>query len=371
MKILIIGALQDPHVRAVKWGLTELGIAPVIWTWADFPKTNLCSMSLGTNHDISINFNNDGFEFDAPFDVIWMRRRGGPAPIKGTHVEDVGVVLQESEKYIDYVSTFLGHCETRWINSIEADRASKNKIRQLIIAKEIGFVIPDTVIGNDAQQVRNLFERHQGKVVHKGFSQARWENSDGSRTVTRTSALNAEHLKHDYSMRACPGIYQELIQKSYELRVTVIGQVVIAAAIYSQEDGPTIDWRCEGGRGHSNLRRIDIEPELAQRCLLLCQKLNISFGCLDLIVTKDGDIVFLEVNSAGQFLFKEVADPSLLMLDSFCKFLAFGDDISRSVRLPVLQMANYEVSDLGKSAREEYRLAIQEAMRSRTKSENA
>ncbi len=101
----------------------------------------------------------------------------------------------------------------------------------------------------------------------------------------------------------------------------MIGDQVIAAAIDSQRDGATIDWRCEGGRGISNLSPYQLDSVLEKRCLRLCRELNIVFGCIDIIVNKQGEFVFLEVNKMGQFLWKEDAAPSLTMLEYFCNFL--------------------------------------------------
>jgi hypothetical protein len=44
-------------------------------------------------------------------------------------------------------------------------------------------------------------------------------------------------------------------------------------------------------------------------------------------VTPDGEVVFLEVNEAGQFVFNESVDPSIPMLDAFCRYLGgIADD---------------------------------------------
>jgi hypothetical protein len=48
--------------------------------------------------------------------------------------------------------------------------------------------------------------------------------------------------------------------------------------------------------------------------------MNLSFGCVDLIVTPSGEYVFLEVNQVGQFLFVEHYT-SQCLLDMFAEFL--------------------------------------------------
>ena len=49
--------------------------------------------------------------------------------------------------------------------------------------------------------------------------------------------------------------------------------------------------------------------------------LGIVFGCFDLIVTPDGEVVFLEVNQTGSFLWIEEQNPEFRLLDAFSEFL--------------------------------------------------
>ena len=53
-------------------------------------------------------------------------------------------------------------------------------------------------------------------------------------------------------------------------------------------------------------------------------RLGLVFGCLDLVVTPEGEHVFLEVNEMGQFLWLEEYNPALLTLDLFCELLVHG-----------------------------------------------
>jgi hypothetical protein len=63
-------------------------------------------------------------------------------------------------------------------------------------------------------------------------------------------------------------------------------------------------------------------PERVERaCLELLRRLGLVFGCFDFIVTPEGGHVFLEVNSAGQFLWVEEASPEIPMLAPFVDFL--------------------------------------------------
>lgn len=323
-KVLIISFRDDSHTKAVTWGLRELGLDPVVWYCSEFPKDESAVLRLGGQGRQLAKLALKSGEYPGPFDAIWVRRREDPAPMPGTHPDDREVVVSESKAFFDNILLRLGGPDTRWVNHPYADHRCRNKATQLLTAQGLGLRIPDTLIGNDIHEVRAFFASHPQGVVHKTFYPLKWDNEDGSRTAARTSLITSAHLAGDFAVRACPGIYQEKIEKQYELRVTVMGDTVLASRIDSQRDGPTIDWRYEGGRGRSNLSATTLAPELAQLCRSVCRELGLSFGCIDLIITPSGEPVFLEINCAGQFLFNEDSDPAMPMLDTFCRYLATG-----------------------------------------------
>ena len=340
-KILIIRAAEDPHAEAVCWGLRQLGCEPVVWDWGNFPKADQGFLCLATGAPAAAGITIDGVLHTGPFDVIWVRRRAPPTPMAPCHPDDVAVIEREAQAFIDNVLPFFGGAHTRWVNEIHADHQCSAKMHQLQVASQVGFTIPDTLVGNDPQRVAAFFAAHNGRLVHKSLRPEHWDNEDGSRTVGRTSRITSAHLASEYAVRACPGIYQPLIAKQYELRVTVMGDSVLAAAIDSQRDGETVDWRMDGGRGVTNTRGIDIGPELSAMCLALCRRLHLNFGCIDLIVGVDDAVTFLEVNNVGQFLWKELADASIPMLDTFSRYLL---DASYTVTLdtiPRIRMFDY------------------------------
>jgi hypothetical protein len=345
-KILIIAARNDTHLSAVNWGLTKLGNAPTIWHWEDFPKKDSASLWMGQDGTDRFSLNNREFNHVEPFDVIWVRRRGEPQAMAGSHPDDLPVIEKESSLFLDNILPMIGHSETRWINHPHADERAKSKGHQLQAARMLGFLIPDTLMGNDIAAVRKFFTDHPGGIVHKSFYPHGWNNEDGSRTNNCTAAISAAQLEHSFPIQACPSIYQAKIEKKHELRVTAMGDSILASQIDSQRDGPTIDWRHEGGLGHDNLTYTELSKDVADRCRALCRQLDLAFGCIDLIVTPEDEIVFLEINRIGQFLFNEVADPNIPMLDTFCRFLIGGAPGTVEDTIPRLRFAEFLASDV-------------------------
>jgi hypothetical protein len=115
---------------------------------------------------------------------------------------------------------------------------------------------------------------------------------------------------------------QEVVPKAFELRVTVMGHRAFGARVLSQQtETGRLDWR-------KSYHELAMEPfevprEVAGRCIEILERLGLVFGCFDLVVTPQGEHVFLEVNEMGQFLFVEHYT-GLPLLDAFSEFLLQG-----------------------------------------------
>jgi len=99
-----------------------------------------------------------------------------------------------------------------------------------------------------------------------------------------------------------PAIYQELIPKRFDLRVTLVGRKIFCAAIDSQSDpAALIDWR---HTDNPQLPHFPISlPEIVtEKLFRIMDSLHLTFAAIDMIQTVTGQFVFLEVNPSGQWL---------------------------------------------------------------------
>jgi glutathione synthase/RimK-type ligase-like ATP-grasp enzyme len=177
---------------------------------------------------------------------------------------------------------------------------AEHKPYQLSVASGIGLRIPPTVITNDPSAIRESFAEFGGMVVKPARSGHVIRN--GQEYSIFTSRVLEEHLDELESARWSPAIYQALIPKRFDLRVTIVGRRVFAAAIDSQSDpAASIDWR------HTKNPRLPHHPitlpeHVIGHLLHLMDSLRLTFGAIDLIETPEGEYVFLEINPSGQWL---------------------------------------------------------------------
>ena len=152
------------------------------------------------------------------------------------------------------------------------------------VAEQLGFAIPRTIFSNTLRPVKKFFQSSgQKEIIYKpvGHGVLR-ENGD----VVFTSTLKTIEIseEEEMSLRVAPGIFQEYIPKDYEVRVTVVDNLTFAAVKHSKEELPR---------------------EIHDRCVHLIKELNLLYGAIDLIVTPEGEWVFLENNCNGQWLWLE------------------------------------------------------------------
>ncbi len=341
MKILIISKKNDVHSSIVDWGLRRFGFEPVIWKWDDFPSKDKVSYSLNTLGQSVVEIETPDKLISTPFDVIWNRRHGLPTPFPESHPNDIKTIEAESREFIKNVFHFLGNDQTFWINTPSSASHANNKALQLVTAQALGFKIPDTLLSNNPEKVRRFFDRHHGKIIFKGFLPNVWNEFEMPQVALRTSVVEAKHLIEDFCIRACPGIFQNAIQKDYEIRVTVMGEKILAAAISHKNMKEVTDFRYDLDSSNLLVAEITLPDAIEKCCISLCKKLGLVFACIDLILSKDGEYVFLEVNEAGQFLWKEANAPTLLMLDTFCRFISKQELNNKSPNPTILHLNDW------------------------------
>lgn len=181
-------------------------------------------------------------------------------------------------------------------------RRLDSKEEQLKVAAQCGLLIPSTCISNDPVQVKQFLDQHPGPVITKmqhAFSIIQQEEE----LVVFTNEVGADSLDELASLQYCPMVFQQLIEKKLELRITIVGDRLFAFAINSQQNSNArVDWRKEGERMIDDWQPYDELPALVQQQLLrLMDYFGLNYGGVDMILTPDDKYYFLEVNAAGEF----------------------------------------------------------------------
>jgi glutathione synthase/RimK-type ligase-like ATP-grasp enzyme len=102
--------------------------------------------------------------------------------------------------------------------------------------------------------------------------------------------------------RFCPMLLQEYTEKDVELRIFFIEQKLFTMAIFSQLDEQTsVDYRNYNTEKPNRNVPYKLPTEIKKKILAFAKKAQLNTGSIDIILNKDGEYVFLEVNPVGQF----------------------------------------------------------------------
>lgn len=179
-----------------------------------------------------------------------------------------------------------------WVNKPSISRRIAPVIYQLMIAERCGFQTPATLFTNNLTDLTE-FSRLYTKVVIKPGNLA-GVRTNGKRIlahIVEVSDISESTLAN------APCLFQEYIDKEYEIRVHVTKNNVLACKIDSQISSNTkADWRNYDIKNtpHSS---ISLGSTVEEQCRKLIVCLGLEFGVIDLIRTPKGEIIFLECNS--------------------------------------------------------------------------
>jgi glutathione synthase/RimK-type ligase-like ATP-grasp enzyme len=238
---------------------------------------------------------------DVPFDRIgsvWYRAsrpRGFPAGLKPEARE---FAAREAESAFNALPLVTGW---HWINEPRRHRDATWKPAQLALARGLGLPVPRTIITNDPAAVAAFREACGEPIVFKALSQT-LDLEPGKAAFT--APVTDEVLSSLDLIRHTPGIFQELVAKDYEIRLTVVGDKMFAVKILSQGHEQTrLDWRV--APHDVTYQSIELPADLRDKIRAFMVRSGLSYSCIDLIVTPDGRCVFLESNPRGQYLWIE------------------------------------------------------------------
>lgn len=297
--VLIITNDHDEHADAVIRELNKRDVPVFRFHPEDFP--HACSVSLAIqdgriqgqirNADHRVAFND--------ICAAWFRRARNLFE---------GRVSLTSEKLDNYVKgqsgrTLIALCDslqTLWVSQPYKLRRAEVKALQLAEASKAGLKTPHTLISNDPEQATTFVDAlGDAECAIKPLIALGVTDEQGHRLPLTTTLPPGHSLE---SVALAPTIFQPYVDKAFELRCVVIGDRIFSAKMDSQaNENTSIDWRA--GEPDHEIFALPDQVEASIRRLM--DSFGLNFASLDMIVTPEGEFVFLELNPNGQWLWLE------------------------------------------------------------------
>ncbi len=235
--------------------------------------------------------------------VVWYRRDSAP--------KKEGLKGVKQRKMRDKLESYIKkeQREAKWVLfrtlrnkrylTMPFDREI-NKLEDLELAAEAGLMIPPTLLCNTRHELVHFYEKH-GELISKPI----W-GCEFFHTRKTVYGLYTETVgKHEIA--ALPekfqlALFQQKIEKDYELRVFFLNGTCYSMAIFSQADEQTsVDFRRYNFEEPNRTVPYQLPSNVEQSIVQLMDKMQLKTGSIDIVRSRQGAYYYLECNPVGQF----------------------------------------------------------------------
>ncbi|WP_349664874.1 hypothetical protein IZU89_08600 [Cellulophaga lytica] len=235
--------------------------------------------------------------------IVWHRRAYNTFISQNLRTySSVYRYLKEEEKGgINPIERILKK-KTEYIGSFQIDE--KYKIDFLLIAKKVGLKIPNTLVTTSKETLTNFYEENNGDIITKDlrfpirFYESSFVNVSGGTSLVTYEVI--EQMDDIF----CMSLFQNRIEKEYEIRIFFFNSQLYCMAILSQRDSKTaLDFRNYNQLNPNRNIPVILPKNIKLKVLDFINESKLKTGSIDLIVDKNHNYIFLEVNTQGQIDF--------------------------------------------------------------------
>ena len=245
---------------------------------------------LSEDKNFLINTNTKTWYRRGDLSYIFPLSKDGLNPKLGDYLKDEWFIVKD---FIHESITVLGGYN---------EETQDNKLKDLYTARNCGIKIPDTLVTTSKEKLLAFYDKHNivlTKPIHNGHLSFIDNNKE---YVGKGLVIIDDSIIKFTTSQFCLSLFQNYVDKEYEIRVFFIDKQLFPMVIFSQLDKKTkYDFR---NYNHDKPNRnvpYNLPQEIKNKLLCFIKNSNLSTGSIDLIFSTKKEYVFLEVNPAGQF----------------------------------------------------------------------
>ncbi|MGY3205441.1 ATP-grasp ribosomal peptide maturase [Streptomyces sp. TE5632] len=290
--VLVVTNLDDPTTDLVIDELHRRGVPVVRFDSGDFPGTLSFAATL-TAHGIegTLTTPTRTADLSRVRSLYYRRPSGFTFPHLDPQTERFA--LTQARYGLGGVMASLPGC--LYVNHPHRIGDAEFKPSGLAAAAACGFRLPPTTITSCPVAARAFAETH-GPVIYKPLSTPLYR-IDGVSCTVEVREVTADEI--DDTVAGTAHLFQQRIDKTGDVRVTVIGDRVFCVRI----DSDLLDWRTDYTR--LRYRVVQPPPGVPEALRAYLDHFRLVFGAFDFAVDRQGRWWFLECNPSGQWAWLE------------------------------------------------------------------
>lgn len=333
--ILIVSSPADLHAVCVAWMLKKKGCSTTFLDTTGHSSSSDYSYFIENGLGATLSLGQA-----ADPDVVWRRRMYPRDANDAVHPSDRRFVNMELDRFERSILETIHHTSNAfWVNAPYGAGLAENKLLQLDVMRRHGGLVPRTLVSRHPGDVRKFVSAH-GKVVVKPQVGHFWVRDDRVSHQTKASLVDGGMLLDDAPIAVCPMIYQECVEKIADIRIVKMGDHFFGMRMTSSSKvNSEVDHRIELSNGSLVYEAFEVPAAIKMLLNAACGEFGIVYASCDFAQTASDELVFLDLNPAGQFMFLESFVPEIRIMNRFADFLA------GSASDQELSVSEFEASD--------------------------
>ncbi|MGC9441627.1 ATP-grasp ribosomal peptide maturase [Streptomyces sp. WG5] len=305
--VLVVTNLDDPTADVVISELHDREVPVVKLDSGDFPYALSVAATI-TSTGVEGTLSTPSRTADlAKVRSLYYRRPSGFA-FPHLNDQDARFAVAQARYGLGGVLASLPDC--RYVNHPHRIGDAEFKPSGLAAAASSGFRLPPTTITSDPDAARAFIKQHC-PVIYKPLS-APLYRLDGISSTVKVAEVAADDI--DEAVAGTAHLFQQRVDKTADVRVTVIGEQVFAVRI----DSDLLDWRTAYDRLTYTV--VPLPHGVAESLYAYLSHFGLVFGAFDFAIDREDRWWFLECNPSGQWYWLEL-ETSLPMLAAMADLL--------------------------------------------------
>lgn len=287
----------------------EQGTDPVL-DWLLYYKANFVKITIQdliqTNTRFKIDINKgriyiEGKDITDEIKVVWYRRFEAELVIdipKGKHTEQaLFEIKNEVDVTIAFLKTILS--DKKWMPHYGSIGLEKPEITYL--SKQFNILTPKSIITNNRRDVLNFQKIAKSDLITKPIRHSGYF-IDGKYTYSIYTQKLKKTALQKLPERFVLTLFQECIEAEFEIRVFYLdGAFYATAIIITEKENNVVDVKLNYKSKNINWIPYKLPQEYETSLRAFMKSINLNTGSLDIIKTKKGEYVMLEINPVGQY----------------------------------------------------------------------
>lgn len=199
---------------------------------------------------------------------------------------------EEYKILFDFYFENYNNCVVNHPRNVEID-----KLTQLKHAHICDLHTPDTLITSSKSDLLKFKAIHKS-VITKCFIARPTFHFEDKVYKAYTSELEEDYVRK-MPKTFFPSLFQEKIEKDFELRIIYVGGKFFSCALIG---GNNVDIRMNSNSNEVGIYPYNLPKKIEGQLTMFMNRVGLQIGSIDMLYSKNGKYIFLEVNPSGQFL---------------------------------------------------------------------